>query len=353
MVSSYTENLRITKQGDNDNPNTWGDIVNTQIIDLFEEAVSGVIAIDCTGSSDIDISATVANGSTDTARHAVLELIGAVGDDIQLIIPSVEKVYLVRAAHTGGFTISIKPSGGGSSIAFTLNKTAIIYTSGTNIYEIIESGALFADNNLSDLSDAATARVNLGTEIGADVQAYDNTLDVLSAFNTDGLLTQTAADTFTGRTLTAGSASVLVTNGDGISGNPTVEVAASSETLAGKVELSTDTEAVTGTDTERATTPANVAAVIAANLGTTAGTSGKLVFGDVTVQWGTSSSGSSPRTVTFGTAFSAAPYHVNFSIASIASFFPVGVTSITSTTVICHTNGAFTGNLYWIAIGPT
>lgn len=54
-------------------------------------------------------------------------------------------------------------------------------------------------------------------------QPLDATLTALAAFNTNGLLTQTAADTFAGRTLTAGSG-VAVTDGNGVAGNPTVAV---------------------------------------------------------------------------------------------------------------------------------
>jgi hypothetical protein len=54
-------------------------------------------------------------------------------------------------------------------------------------------------------------------------QPLDATLTALAAYNTNGILVQTAADTFAGRTLTPGTG-ILITNGDGVAGNPTVAI---------------------------------------------------------------------------------------------------------------------------------
>jgi hypothetical protein len=151
MVSTYTDNLRLTKQGDNDNPNTWGQIVNQQVIELLEEAISGVVQVNCTGTSDINLATSVQNGLTDTARHAVLELIGLIGADINVILPSVEKVYIVRTSYAGDYTVTLKTSGGSDSIKLNSGSLVLIYTNGVNIYSVSSLGdGIYGDVTVSD-----------------------------------------------------------------------------------------------------------------------------------------------------------------------------------------------------------
>lgn len=69
----------------------------------------------------------------------------------------------------------------------------------------------------------AVNKAQMDTALSAKQDA-DATLTALAAHNTNGILTQTAADTFTGRTITGTTNQVNVTNGDGVSGNPTLSL---------------------------------------------------------------------------------------------------------------------------------
>ncbi len=88
-------------------------------------------------------------------------------------------------------------------------------------------------------SNAGDARTNLGLAIGTNVEAHDATLTALAAYNTAGILTQTAADTFTGRTI-AGSNGVAVTNGNGVAGNPTLNLDITGLTVDGSPDTAAD-----------------------------------------------------------------------------------------------------------------
>lgn len=103
----------------------------------------------------------------------------------------------------------------------------------------------------------ATMKASADLEVGVDLQAYDADLTALAALATTGIVARTGAATYTPRTIT-GTAPIVVTNGDGVSGAPAISASAASTSASGVAELATSAETLAGTDTERVVTPAGL-----------------------------------------------------------------------------------------------
>lgn len=71
---------------------------------------------------------------------------------------------------------------------------------------------------------ASTARTALGVVPGIDVEAHDTDLTALAGISSTGFLAHTGAGSAAARTLTANTTYVVIVNGDGAAGNPTIDV---------------------------------------------------------------------------------------------------------------------------------
>ena len=137
MASTYTTNIRLTKQGDGDNPNTWGQVLNDGVISLIDEAVAGYTTVSIGSAATVTL--TENQGSGDQSRSAILELKGSVGtthSTINILVPNNSKTYHVRNSITyasTGADVILKVAGN-TGVTVPTGGTSFVLTNGTSAY---------------------------------------------------------------------------------------------------------------------------------------------------------------------------------------------------------------------------
>ena len=169
MVASYTSRLRLVKQGDGDNPNTWGTVLNDGMISLVDDAITGYTTVEIGANATVTLSAV--DGASDVPRNAFIEFKGSVGGTnttITMIIPAQSKSYvinnIVSANATASDIVKIKTaSGDGYNIPF--GAVGLVVCDGTSVYPTNAKGL--------GLGTAASADVGTGGENVAKVSVAD------------------------------------------------------------------------------------------------------------------------------------------------------------------------------------
>jgi len=110
MPTSYSDLLRIAKQATGENNNTWGNIVNANSFEMFEDAIAGMSTLSLAGSGTYTLSTN--NGASDEARVAVLKGTGLMTAARDIVVPSTTKTYIVHNATTGNFDMVVKTAAG-------------------------------------------------------------------------------------------------------------------------------------------------------------------------------------------------------------------------------------------------
>ena len=108
MASNYTTRIRLNQQGDGDNPNSWGTVLNDGVISLVDEAVAKYTTVSLGSAATVTLSAV--DGGTDVPRSAFLEANGTVGGahtTITMVIPNVTKGYVVNNQTTYTTTTNV------------------------------------------------------------------------------------------------------------------------------------------------------------------------------------------------------------------------------------------------------
>ena len=119
MASTYTTRIRLEKQEDGANPNSWGTVLNQNVIDLVDDAIAAYTTVSL---SAIDVTLTNIDGQADQARSAFIELQGALTDDVNVVIPAKSKSYFIRnkTTRSSAETTKIKTlAGSGATVGFS------------------------------------------------------------------------------------------------------------------------------------------------------------------------------------------------------------------------------------------
>ena len=171
MASTYTSNIRLEKQGDGENPNSWGALLNTNVIDLVDQAVAAYQIVSVSGTTPITL--TQVNGATDQSRKAILSFDGTLTAETSIIIPSANKMYYVRNNTSGSFALKIKTAGN-TAITIEQGSNVMVASDGTDVYQTAfpTSVSSFTANSLTATS-VSTSVLN-ATKITTSIVSATN-----------------------------------------------------------------------------------------------------------------------------------------------------------------------------------
>jgi hypothetical protein len=280
-------------------------IINTDGTDFFtvgygQQAVFAFdyTSIDLTGQS----SPYILTGAE--LNRIAYKFVGTLTTNIEVELPNTIQQYWVSNDTTGGsYTLAIGATGQSPYVDIPRGARGIYYCDGATVVKadtasislpiaigdggtgantaggaLINLGGTSVGIGVFNAANEAAARLAIGAVIGTNVQAYDADLAALAANSSNGLWARTGAGTGSVRTITGTANEITATNGDGVSGNPTLSLPASltftGKTITGGAFGSATYNGLTVTATTGTLTITNGKTLSASNSLTFAGTDG-------------------------------------------------------------------------------
>ena len=172
MASTYSD-LKIELIGTGDQSGTWGATTNINLGTAIEEAITGSANVSFS-SSDVTLGLTDSNASQ-SARNLRLNLTGTSGGARNLIVPNIEKFYIINNGLAD--TVTVKNSSG-TGVDVPSGKTTLVFNDATNVVGVV-----------TDLASISTSSADInggtidGTVIGGS-SAAAGTFSTLTAGST-------------------------------------------------------------------------------------------------------------------------------------------------------------------------
>jgi hypothetical protein len=133
MASTYSQNLKIELIGTGEQSGVWGTTTNTNLGTALEQAIVGYGNPNFASDADLTISLSDSN-ATQTARNFSLRVTSGVSltTTRNLIVPTIQKPYLIFNDTTGGQSIVVKTSAG-SGVTVPNGRRVSVYANGTDV----------------------------------------------------------------------------------------------------------------------------------------------------------------------------------------------------------------------------
>jgi hypothetical protein len=224
MPSTYSD-LKIELIATGEQSGAWGDTTNNNLGTALEEAIVGRAT--ASFASDADLTLTLTNtNTTQVARHYILNVTSAVSLSTtrNLIVPTIDKPYIVENNTTGSQSIVVKTSAG-TGVTVPNGSRVMVYANGTNVVaaqthipSLTLGSALPVTSGGSGATTASAARTSFGaTTLGGNLFTLSNVAAIsFPRFNADNTVSSLDAAAF--RTaIGAGTGSGSVTSVTGTS----------------------------------------------------------------------------------------------------------------------------------------
>jgi hypothetical protein len=131
MASTYSA-LKIELIGTGEQAGTWGTTTNTNLGTAIEEAITGSANVTF-AEANVTLTLTDTNASQ-TARNLRLNLVGTATSQYSLILPAIEKQYIIN--NTLASTITVRNSTG-NGVDVTSNTSTIVFNTGTDVVQAV------------------------------------------------------------------------------------------------------------------------------------------------------------------------------------------------------------------------
>ena len=135
-MSSWSDNLKIELLGIGDT--NWGNLTNNNFKWAIEDSITGYATAAFPSDANYDWYLGYTNSNSSQAqRNLVINVTGSLTQTRNLVVPTIEKQYIVQNNTTGSQSIVVKTSAG-TGITVPNGRKAHLFVDGTNVVQMVD-----------------------------------------------------------------------------------------------------------------------------------------------------------------------------------------------------------------------